>query len=223
MFLFLQASFLLQISYLLWEPESLNFVYILRVAKYIGTENKTAEIYFAFFFLLTISHSNVIYIGKFVTNISQELLHIEFCNLVQMLWIICCFMWKRTRLLLIIRSLISSCFFRSNFQISNGFISLFSGTERPTKLKLGPHVNKMLMYHVYLNQDAGAYLFFISSIFFLSNSKTLNFCHTFLWGLQSWNLIHIIWAMGWSIAYTKYNQSDCTCSFIFSFFPISKD
>ena len=52
---------------------------------YCGTENKTAEIYFAFFFLFSISHSNVIYIGKFVTNISQELLHIEFCNLVQML------------------------------------------------------------------------------------------------------------------------------------------
>ena len=28
---------------------------------------------------------------------------------------------------------------------------------------------------------------FIFSIFFLSNSKTLNFCHAFLWGLQSWN------------------------------------
>ena len=27
----------------------------------------------------------------------------------------------------------------------------------------------------------------IFSICFLSNSKTLNFCHTFLWGLQSWN------------------------------------
>ena len=47
---------------------------------YCGTENKTAEIYFAFFFLFPISHSSVIYIGKFVTNISQELLHIEFCN-----------------------------------------------------------------------------------------------------------------------------------------------
>ena len=43
---------------------------------YCGTENKTAVIYFAFFF--PISHSNVIYIGKFVTNISQELLQIEF-------------------------------------------------------------------------------------------------------------------------------------------------
>ena len=47
---------------------------------YFGTENKT-EIYFAFF---SISHSNVI-IGKFVKNISRELLHVGFCNLVQVL------------------------------------------------------------------------------------------------------------------------------------------
>ena len=54
--------------------------------------------------------------------------------------------------------------------------SLFSGTERPTKLKLGPHRDTRLRYHVYLNQAAGANLFlYISSIFFLSNSKTLFF------------------------------------------------
>ena len=41
----------------------------------------------------------------------------------------------------------------------------------PTKLKLGLHMDSRLMYHVYLNQDANAYLF-ISSFFFLSNSKT---------------------------------------------------
>ena len=39
-------------------------------------------------------------------------------------------------------------------------MSLFSGTERPTKLKLGPHLDSWLVYHVYLNQAAGAYLFF---------------------------------------------------------------
>ena len=94
-----------------YESQSSNSVYTLKVAKYIGTENKTAEIYFAFFFLFSISHSIVIYIGKFVTNVSQELLHIEFCNLVQMLWSICCFMWKRTRLLLLILPLISSFLF----------------------------------------------------------------------------------------------------------------
>ena len=82
-------------------------------------------------------------------------------------------MWKRTRFLLLILPLISLFFFLSNFQISKNVISLFSGTERHTKLKLGPHMDSRLMYHVYLNQAAGAYLFFISSIFFLSNSKTL--------------------------------------------------
>ena len=159
-----------------------------------------------------------------MTNISQELLHIGFCNLVQVLWIICSFMWKRTRFLLLILPLISSLFFLSNFQISKTFISLFSGTEWHTKLKLGPHMDSRLMYHVYLNQ-AGVYLFLYFFIFFLTNSKTLIFCHTFLWVLQSWNLIHT-WAKGWSIVYTKYKQPEYTCSFIFLLFsisPISKD
>ena len=48
-------------------------------------------------------------------NISQKLLHVGFCNLVQVLWIICCFMWKRTRFLLLILPLISSFSFHSNF------------------------------------------------------------------------------------------------------------
>ena len=49
--------------------------------------------------------------------------------------------------------------FLSNFQISKNVISLFSGTERHTKLKPGPHMDSRLMYQVYLNQAAGAYLF----------------------------------------------------------------
>ena len=57
-------------------------------------------------------------------------------------------------------SLNVSFFFLSHFQISNNFISLFSRTERPTKQKLGPHMDSRLVYHVYLNQSAGAYLFF---------------------------------------------------------------
>ena len=111
-----------------------------------------------------------------MTNISQELLHVGFCNLVRVLWIICCFMWKRTRFLLLILSLISSFFFLSNFQIK--IIFLFSGTERHTKLKLGPHMDSRLMYHVYLNQAAGVYLF-LYFFNFLSNSKTFNFLSHF--------------------------------------------
>ena len=37
-------------------------------------------------------------------------------------------------------------FFLSSFQISEHFISLFSGTEWPTKLKLGPHMDSRLIY-----------------------------------------------------------------------------
>ena len=55
-------------------------------------------------------------------------------------------------------SLNISLFFLSSFQISKTFISLFPGTERHTKLKLGPHMDSRLMYHVYLNQ-VGVYLF----------------------------------------------------------------
>ena len=157
----------LQILYIHWEWPSI-----------LGQKTKLLRFILPSFSFFSISHSNVIYIGKCVTNISQELLHTEFCNWVQMLWIICCFMWKRTRLLLLILPLISSFFFLSNFQISHNFISLFSGTERPTKLKLGPHMNSRLVYHVYLESGCWSY-FFISSIFFLSNSKTLKFLSHF--------------------------------------------
>ena len=93
-----------------------------------------------------------------MTNISQKLFHVGFYNLVQVLWIICCFMWKRTSFLLLILPLISSFFFLSSYQISKDFIFLFSGTERHTKLKLGPHMDSRLIYHVYLNQASSIYL-----------------------------------------------------------------
>ena len=67
-----------------------------------------------------------------MTNISQELLHVGFCNLVQVLWLICCFMWKRTSFLLYILPLISSFFFLSNLQISK-ISSLFSQGLRGTQ------------------------------------------------------------------------------------------
>ena len=62
------------------------------------------------------------------------------------------------------------------------FITLFSGTVRPRKLKLGAHMDSGWMYHVNQNQAAAAaYLFFVFSFFFLSNFQTLKcFSHTFL-------------------------------------------
>ena len=42
----------------------------------------------------------------------------------------------------------------SNIEI---FVSLFSGTVRPRRLKLGTNVDSGLMYHLYRNQASAAY------------------------------------------------------------------
>ena len=85
------------------------------------------------------------------------------------------------RLLLLICPFISSFFFLSNFQTLKYFVTLFSGTVRPRRLKLGTHVDSGQMYSVYWNQAAGAYLslyFFIFLFLHFSNIKI--FHHTFL-------------------------------------------
>ena len=84
---------------------------------------------------------------------------------------ICCTMWKKTRLLLLILPLISSLFFLSNFQISKNFISPFSETERPTKLNLDGH----WVHNIYLNQAAGAYLFLYCFNFLSLQFQNINF------------------------------------------------
>ena len=42
------------------------------------------------------------------------------------------------------------------------FVTLFSGTLRPRRLKIGTHLDSGQMYHVYQNQAAAAY----SSLYF---------------------------------------------------------
>ena len=60
-------------------------------------------------------------------------------------------------------------------------VTLFLGTVRPRRLKLGTQVGSGQMYHMYWNQAAATY----SSIYFFIllslQFSTLNFfCHTFL-------------------------------------------
>ena len=62
--------------------------------------------------------------------------------------------------------------FFSNFQTLKFFITLFSGTVRPRRLKLGTHVDSVQMYRVYQNQVA-AYSFLYFLVFFLSSFQTL--------------------------------------------------
>ena len=50
----------------------------------------------------------------------------------------------------LIRPFISSFFFLSNFQTFKIFVTLFSGTVRPRRLKLGTHVDSGQMYRVFV-------------------------------------------------------------------------
>ena len=51
------------------------------------------------------------------------------------------------------------------------FVTLFSGTVRPRRLKLGTHMGSGQVYHVYWNQAAAAYL---SLYFFIFLSPIFN-------------------------------------------------
>ena len=159
---------------------------------YCGTENKT-DIYFAFFLLFSISHSNVIHLEicdkYFPGTIAHRILLFGTSIVNHSLFYV-----KENQVPPTYSSLFFFIFLSLQFSNIKNFISLFWGTERHTKLKLGPHMDNRLMYHVYLNQAANIYSF-ISSIFFLSNSKT-NFLSHF--SVRPINLIDI-WANCWSI------------------------
>ena len=92
-----------------------------------------------------------------------------------------CIVCSEIRLLVLIRLFISSFFFLSNFQTLKFFVTLFSATVRPRRLKHGTHVDSGQMYRVYRNQAAGVYsslYFFIFLSLQFSNIKI--FRHTFL-------------------------------------------
>ena len=74
-------------------------------------------------------------------------------------------MYTIIRLLPLICPFISSFFFFSNYQTLTFFVTLFSGTVRPRKLKLGTNVDNRCMYRVYRNKAAAAYLSLYWSIF----------------------------------------------------------
>ena len=72
-------------------------------------------------------------------------------------------------------------FLSLQFSTLKFFITLFSGTVRPGRLKLGTHVDSGQMYRVYRNQAAAAYsslYFFIFLSLQFSNIKS--FRHTFI-------------------------------------------
>ena len=93
-----------------------------------------------------------------------------------------CITFFGIRLLLLIYPFISLFFFLSNFETLKCFVILLSRTVRPSRFKLGTHVDSRQMYSVYRNQAAAAYSSLYFFIFFLSNFQTLKIFDTLLSG-----------------------------------------
>ena len=103
-----------------------------------------------------------------------------------------CIVYTGIRLLLLICLFISSCFFLSNFQTLKFFVTLFSGTLRPRRLRRVKHADSEQMYRVYQNQAAAAYLSFYFSFSFLYNFQTLKVYVTLFSGTvrpRYWKLV----------------------------------
>ena len=94
-------------------------------------------------------------------------------------------------------------FLSLQFSTLKFFITLFSGTVRPRRLKLGTHIDSGQMYHVYWNQAAAAYS---SHYFFIFLSLQFS----------------SMWIVGWCIVYTGIRLLLLICRIISSFSFLSK-
>ena len=129
----------------------------------------------SFFFLSNFQHWN------FSSHFSPELWGLEDWKLVHLWTVGRYIMYIRIRMLLLIHPFVSTFCFLSNFQHWNFFITLFWGTVRRRRLKLGTHIDSGQVYQVYWIQAAAAYsshYFFIFLSLQFSNIEI--FCHTFL-------------------------------------------
>ena len=75
-------------------------------------------------------------------------------------------------------------FLSLQFSTLKFFITLFSRTMKPRKLKLGIHMEHGYMYHVYQNQAAASYSSLYFLIFFSPVFNIEIFDHTFLWNVR---------------------------------------
>ena len=89
-------------------------------------------------------------------------------------------MYIRIRLLLLIHPFYFFIFLSLQFSVLKFFITPFSGTVRPRRLKLGTHIDSGQMYHVYWNQAGAAYSSHYIFIFISLQFSTLKFLVTLL-------------------------------------------
>ena len=136
-------------------------------------------------------------------------------------------MYTGIRLLLLICPFISLFFFISNFQTLKIFVTLFSGTVRPRRLKLGTHVDNGWMYRVYRNQAAAAAYSSLYFFIFLSlHFQTLKFFVTLFSGTVGPRKLKLGTHMDSGQMYRVYRNPAAAliCPFFlhFSFSPIFK-
>ena len=124
-----------------------------------------------------------------------------------------CIVYTRIRLLLLICPFGSLLFFLSNFQTIKIFVSLFSGTERPRRLKLGTHMNSGWMYCIY-QKVPGCYWLFVPLFlhFSFKFSSIKDFRHTFLRNCEAYKVetwyTHEQWmyCVYWNQAVASYSS-----------------
>ena len=86
------------------------------------------------------------------------------------------------RLLLLIHPFISSFFFLSSYQTLKFFVTFFSGTVKPRRLKLGTHVYNRWLYRICTGIRLLLLICPFISFFFLSNFQTLKYLFTLFSG-----------------------------------------
>ena len=155
-----------------------------------------------------------------LSHFSQELWGLFVWNLVRTWTVGRCMVYTGIRLLLPIHPFSSSFFFLSNFQTLKCFVTLFSGTLRPRRLKLGTHVDSGQMYRVYRNQAAASYMSLYFSFSFFSNFQRLKFFVTFFSGTVRLRRLKLCTHLGRCIMYTgiRLLLLLLICPFFFIFF-----
>ena len=168
------------------------------------------------FFFPVFTHYN------FSSHFSEEQWGLEGWNLVHTRIVGRCIMHTGIRLLLHSHSIISSYFFLTNFQTLKVFVTLFSGTVMPRRLKLGIHVDSGQMYRVYQNQAAALICPFISLFIFLSNFQTLQFFVTLFSGtVRPWRLQLCTHVDSRQMYHVYWNQATATYSSLYFFIFLS--
>ena len=130
-----------------------------------------------------------------------------------------CIVYTEIRLLLHIHPFISSFFFPSNFQTLKFFVTLFSGTVKPRRLKLGTHMDSGQMYRVYQNHMLLLFVpsFFIFLQFSFQFSNIKNFCRTFLRNCEAYK-VDTWYTHGQWVDVLCIPQSGCCFLFVLYFF-----